>query len=323
MVLTNYIKRLFRNSPVEKIIFLLIALSLTGPYTLGCAPRYGKYQPETKETLRTLACGAIGAIASWNTGGAIVGAFVADIYNVSYVKYEDKKLEDIDEASRKRHDSIEEAEKKSPGDRKAEKESPGDRKAEKESPGDRKAEKESPGDRKAEKEMPGDRKAEKESPGDRKAEKEMPGDRKAEKEMPGDRKAEKGMPVDRKAEKEMPVDRKAEKEMPVERVKFSIEDFRVSAQTVRSGSPMEAKVQYTIQTPKDEQVIKLTETRIFFAVDKTIELDKRDIYRTEGRYVSIIKFHLPEELPKGYCILYTTLSDGKRSKTERTVINII
>ena len=180
-----------------------------------------------------------------------------------------------------------------------------------------------PVDRKAEKEMPVDRKAEKEMPVDRKAEKEMPVDRKAEKEMPVDRKAEKEMPVDRKAEKEMPVDRKAEKEMPVERVKFSIEDFRVSAQTVKSGSPMEAKVQYTIQTPKDEQVIKLTETRIFFAVDKTIELDKRDIYRTEGRYVSIIKFNLPEELPKGYCILYTTLSDGKRSKTERTVINII
>jgi hypothetical protein len=86
---------------------------------------------------------------------------------------------------------------------------------------------------------------------------------------------------------------------------------------------MEAKVQYAVQTPNENQEIKLTETRIFFTPDKKLELDRRDIYRTEGRYISVIKFRVPEDLPKGYCILYTTLSDGKRSKTEKTVINII
>ena len=194
----------------------------------------------------------MGALAAGNTGGAIVGAFVADIYNISYVKYEDKKLEDNEEASRKRNDKIKEAEQKREQDQKADKERPADRKADKERPGDQKADK-----------------------------------------------------------------------YRVERAKFSIEEFMVSAQTVRSGSPMEAKVQYMVHTPGDDHEIKLTETRIFFAADRRIELDKREIYRTEGRYISVIKFRVPEDLPKGYCILYTTLSDGKRSKTEKTVINII
>ena len=339
-----------------------MVLYLTGLCFAGCAARYGRYDPERKEALRTFAAGLLGALAMGNTGGAIVGAFVADIYNISYVKYEDKKLEDTDEASRKSNDRLREAEQKReeqkaedlhdenkkaekerpvdqkaekerpvdqkaekerPVDQKAEKERPVDQKAEKERPVDQKAEKERPVDQKAEKERPVDQKAEKERPVDQKAEKERPVDQKAEKERPVDQKAEKERPVDQKAEKERPVDQKAEKERPVDRAKFSIEEFMVSAQTVRSGSAMQAKVQYTVRTPKDEQKIRLTETRIFFSADKRIELDKREIYRTEGRYVSIIKFNLPEDLPKGYCILYTILSDGKRSKTERTVINII
>ena len=257
---------------MKKIFFLLIALSITASSLAGCTPRYGKYRPESKDALRTIAGGLLGALAAGNTGGAIVGAFVADIYNISYVKYEDKKLEDNEEASRKRNDKIKEAEQKREQDRKADKE--------------------------------------------------KPADQKADKEKPGDQKADKDKPADQKADKEKPADQKADK-YRVERAKFSIEEFMVSAQTVRSGSPMEAKVQYMVHTPGDDHEIKLTETRIFFAADRRIELDKREIYRTGGRYISVIKFRVPEDLPKGYCILYTILSDGKRSKTEKTVINII
>jgi hypothetical protein len=277
------LKVYFNNLHMKKLVLLLMVLYLAGFCFAGCATRYGRYQPESKEALRTFAGGVLGVLAAGNTGGAIVGAFVADIYNISYVRYEDKKLEDNDEASRKRKDRI----------------------------------------REAEKEKLRHQKAEKARPEDQKAEKARPEDQKAEKVRPEDQKAEKARPEDQKAEKVRPEDQKAEKARPEERAKFSIEEFRVSAQTVRSGSPMVAKVQYTIQTPKDEQEIRLTERRIFFAADKRIELDKRDIYRTEGRYISIIKFDLPEDLPKGYCILYTILSDGKRSKTEKTVINII
>jgi len=277
---------------MKKIFFLLIALFITASSLAGCTPRYGKYRPESKDALRTIAGGLLGALAAGNTGGAIVGAFVADIYNISYVKYEDKKLEDNEEASRKRNDKIKEAEQKREQDQKADKERPADQKADKEKPADQKADKERPGDQKADKEKPGDQKADKEKPGDQKADKEKPGDQKADK-------------------------------YRVERAKFSIEEFMVSAQTVRSGSPMEAKVQYMVHTPGDDHEIKLTETRIFFAADRRIELDKREIYRKGGRYISVIKFRVPEDLPKGYCILYTILSDGKRSKTEKTVINII
>ncbi|MFA6056253.1 MAG: hypothetical protein WC769_12865, partial [Thermodesulfovibrionales bacterium] len=127
---------------------------------------------------------------------------------------------------------------------------------------------------------------------------------------------------DQKADKERPGDRDNKKKYG-EMAKFFIEEFLVSKQTVKTGSQMEARVQYTVQTLNEDQEIKLTETRIFFAPDKKLELDRRDIYRTEGRYISVIKFRVPEDLPKGYCILYTTMSDGKRSKTEKTVINII
>ena len=302
----------FRKLHMKKLFLLLVALSIVASGPAGCTPRYGKYQPASKEALRAIAGGLLGALAAGNTGGAIVGAFVADIYSVSAVKYEDKKLEDTDEASRKRNNGIKEVEQKREREQKAE-----DLIEE-----DKKAEKERPEDKKAEKERPEDKKAEKERPEDQKAEKERPEDKKAEKERPEDKKAEKERPEDKKAEKERPEDRKAKKKYE-EMAKFAIEDFLVSKQTAKTGSHMEAKVQYTVQTTNENQEIKLTETRIFFTPDKKFELDRRDIYRTEGRYISVIKFRVPEDLPKGYCILYTTLSDGKRSKTEKTVINII
>lgn len=69
--------------------------------------------------------------------------------------------------------------------------------------------------------------------------------------------------------------------------------------------------------------IRIIETRILHTTAKRFELDRREINRAQGTYISTIKFTVPENLPKGYCILFTTISDGTHAKTTRSVMNII
>ncbi len=72
-----------------------------------------------KEGLLTLAGGAAGALITWNAGGAIVGAFIADVVSLTTVKYEEKQLEDREEAARRFKDRYK-AEQKKDMDKKAE-----------------------------------------------------------------------------------------------------------------------------------------------------------------------------------------------------------
>jgi len=136
-------------------------------------------------------------------------------------------------------------------------------------------------------------------------------------------KAEEQKKEDKKAEEIKETEKKAEKKKEDEKVKLIIEAASVLNQRVETGSTVESNVQYALLAPVDTQQIKITETRILSSAGKRMELSSREIIRTPGTYVSTIKFTMPEDMPAGYCILYTTISGGKYTKSTKSVLNIM
>lgn len=155
------------------------------------------------------------------------------------------------------------------------------------------------------------------------AEKMRDADKKAEELKDFDRKAEELRELDRKAEKPREIDKRAEKKEGDERVKLFIEKSSIGATNVYTGSTVKANVQYTLLASSDARDVTITETRILSNHAKTMELGKREIVREQGTYSSTITFPVPEDMPRGYCILYTTISDGKYTRTTKSVLNII
>ena len=145
------------------------------------------------------------------------------------------------------------------------------------------------------------------------------GEKKEEEKKVGEKKEEEKKVGEKKEEEK----RVGEKKEEGKRVELFIEESLVVTQNVKTGSTVEANVQYTLLAPTDTQKIKITETRVLSAENKRAELDKREVLRTPGTYVSTIKFTMPEDIPKGYCILFTTISVGDYLKTAKSVFNII
>jgi len=239
---------------IKNILLILFILSFLGFHLNGCTTKYGTREPDQKQALRTLAGGVAGVLFAGNIGGAIVGALVVDVVSVATIKYEDKQLENGDQAARRYKDQ------------------------------------------------------------DKKADDRKDQDKKAEDRKDQDKKAEDRKDQEQKAEK---------KKWEEKRVSLFIEESSVATHTVRTGSTVKANIQYTLLAPEGTENVKITETRKLWTAYSTRELDTRDITRTQGTYLSSIQFTMPEDMPKGYCILYTTVSDGKRAKTARSVMNIL
>lgn len=229
---------------IKNILLILFILSFLGFHLNGCTTKYGAREPDQKQALRTLAGGVAGVLLAGNIGGAIVGALVVDVVSVATIKYEDKQLENGDQAAKRYKDQ----------------------------------------------------------------------EKKAEDRKDQDKKAEDKKDQEQKAEK---------KKWEEKRVSLFIEESSVTTHTVRTGSTVKANIQYTLLAPEGTANVKITETRKLWTAYSTRELDTRDITRTQGTYLSSIQFTMPEDMPKGYCILYTTVSDGKRAKTARSVMNIL
>jgi len=175
----------------------------------------------------------------------------------------------------------------------------------------------------AEKLRDADKKAEELQERDRKAEQPREIDKKAEELKDVDKKAEELQERDRKAEQLRDGDKRAEKKEGDERVKLFIEKSSIGAPNVHTGSTVKAHIQYTLLAASDTRDVTITETRILTNRARTMELGKREIIREQGTYSSTITFPVPDEMPSGYCILYTTISDGKYSRTTKSVLNII
>jgi hypothetical protein len=232
------------SMPIRNIMIIAFILSFLGFHLNGCTPKYGMHDPDQKQALRTFAGGVAGVLIAGNTGGAIIGALVVDVVSVATIKYEDKQLENGDQAAKRYKDQEQKAEERKEQERKAEDKKDQDKKAEK-------------------------------------------------------------------------------KKWEEKQVSLFIEESSVATHTVRTGSTVKANIQYTLLAPEGTENVKITETRKLWTAYSTRELDTRDITRTQGTYLSSIQFTMPEDMPKGYCILYTTVSDGKRAKTARSVMNIL
>jgi chemotaxis protein histidine kinase CheA len=275
---------------------------------ISCAKRYGMYDQEDKSALRTLAGGAVGALVAGNTGGAIVGALVTDIYNVSTVKYEDKKIENGEEAAKRYRDKFDEVRENKDGDRHTEKAGKKEKKVGKQQQDEQKAANLGDKEKQAEK-----RKAEE------KAEQIQEEDKKIEEQKKADKKKE-----DRKAEEKQEEDRQAEKMKAEQKnVKLVIENSAVGSQTIPSGSSVEADIQYMLLAPNADEEVKIVERRFLSTANKIVEIDNREVFRTQGTYLSRIKFKLPEEVTKGYWILFTTISVEKHTKSAKSVLHIL
>ncbi len=231
---------------------------------LACAPKYGKRDPDQKQALRTLAGGVAGVLIAGNTGGAIIGAFVADVVSMAAIKYEDTLIENGEQAARRYREQ--------------------------------------------------EQKAEERKEQERKAEEEREKQKKAEEMKERERKAEEGKEREKKVEK---------RKFDDKRIKLIIEDSTVETHAVKTGEPVKAFVQYTLLAPEGTDNVRITETRKLWTAYSTVELDSREVLRTQGTYRSAIQFTMPEDLPRGYCILYTTVSDGRQIKTARSVMNIL
>jgi hypothetical protein len=259
---------------IKNILVILFILSFLLFPLHGCTPKYGRHDPDQKQALRTLAGGVAGVLIAGNTGGAIVGALVADIVSVATIKYEDKQLENGDQAAKKYKDL--------------------------------------------------EQKAEKTKEQEKKAEEKKDLEHKAEERKEQEQKAEDNKDLQHKAEERKDLERKAEKRrLEEKRAKLIIEDSSVATHTVETGSTVKADIQYTLLAPDGTDNVRITETRKLRTAYSTVELDSRDIVRTQGTYRSSIQFKMPEDVPRGYCILYTTVSDGRQVKTAQDVMNIL
>jgi outer membrane biosynthesis protein TonB len=273
----------FRIRIKNILVIVFIISSLIFPLN-GCSSKYGRHDPDKKQALRTLAGGVVGVLIAGNTGGAIVGAFIADVVSVATIKYEDKQLENGDQAAKKYKELEKKAEEKKDQEKKAEEKKDQEQKAE-----------------------------------DRKDL-----EKKAEEKKDQEKKVEDKKEQERKAEEKKNLERKAEKrKFEDKRVKLIIEDSSVASHTVETGATVKADIQYTLLAPEGTDNVRITETRKIWTAYNTVELDSRDIIRTQGTYRSSIQFRMPEDIPRGYCILYTTVSDGRQVKTARSVMNIL
>jgi flagellar biosynthesis GTPase FlhF len=271
---------------MKRIIALLMVFPLTGIFLTGCATRYGTHNPESKHALYTLAGGTVGALTgalfAASAGGAIVGALVADIYSVATIKYQDRRLEDREEAARRYKDRL-----------------------------------------KAEEKRKEEKKVEEQKERGKEAEKNREEDKKAEEQKEPNKKAEEKREENKKVEEKKEQNEKAERKAEDKKVKLFIEESSVVTPNVRTGSMVEANVQYTLLAPVDDKNINITETRILSSSEKRMELDRREVVRQQGTHLSTVKFTMPDDMPKGYCVLFTTISVGRYSKTAKSVINII
>ncbi|MDQ7786662.1 MAG: hypothetical protein RDU01_03560 [Thermodesulfovibrionales bacterium] len=235
--------------------------------------------------LQVLTGGALGQVVAGNVGGFIVGSFILDVVKTAKIQYVDRQLENGDEAARRLKYNIKQAEETKPEEKK-----------------------------KAEEKQDKLKKAEELQKEDKKAEKKKEIDRKVE---------DKIRELEKKAEEQRKQDKKAEETRDFDkRASLIINDSTITPQITETGAKVEASVNYTLLGPETLKSFAITETRILTNRSKSFELDKRERSREQGTYSSTVKFTVSEDMPTGYCTLYTMISDGEYTKTVKSEVII-
>ncbi len=140
---------------------------------------------------------------------------------------------------------------------------------------------------------------------------------KAEKNKEEDKKAEENRQRDKKAEETGTEEKKKAEESAQKdkTVKLFIENSDIIPQIVEYGSNVQTSIKYTVIASDDKRYLKIIEKRIIVKGNTLMELARREVLRKQGTHVSIMKFTVNEEIPKGYCMLLTSISDGENTKT--------
>lgn len=284
---------------------ILFFFALLAFFFTGCASSSYNGKSERNHMLQVLTGGALGQVVAGNVGGFIVGSFITDVVKTAKIQYEDRQLENGDEAARRLKYKIKQAEEKPPDDKiKAEEKQDKLKKAEEVQEEDKKAERKKEIDRKVEEKI-------------RELEK------KAEEQREQEKKAEKLREEQKKAEELKEQQKKAQEITDFQkRAQLIINDAVITPQITEPGSTVEASISYTLLGPESLKSRTVTETRILANRHQHFELAEREISREQGTYLSTVKFTVSDDMPKGYCTLYTRISDGEFTKTVKSEVII-
>jgi len=140
---------------------------------------------------------------------------------------------------------------------------------------------------------------------------------KAERRKEEDKKAVESGQIDKKVEETGKEEKKKAEESAEKNktVKLFIENSDIIPQIVENGSKVQASIKYSVIATDDKRYLKIIEKRILVKGNTLMELAQREVLRKQGTHVSIMKFTVNEEIPKGYCMLLTSISDGENTKT--------
>ncbi|MDO8891212.1 MAG: hypothetical protein Q7V00_05160 [Sulfurimicrobium sp.] len=104
---------------------------------------------------------------------------------------------------------------------------------------------------------------------------------------------------------------------------LEIDSASLTPDDVTPGDKMESVVQYTALAAREDQQIRITETRTLQGDKESFQLNSREVVRTQGSHVSTMKFTLPKDMAKGNYTLVTTISDGKNSRTVKNPLRVV
>ncbi|MFZ5906909.1 MAG: hypothetical protein ACOYVJ_05815 [Nitrospirota bacterium] len=306
---------------------ILFFFALLAFFFTGCASSSYNGKSERNHMLQVLTGGALGQVVAGNVGGFIVGSFITDVVKTAKIQYQDRQLENGDEAARRLKYKIKQAEEKPPDDKiKAEEKQDKLKKAEEVQEEDKKAERKKEIDHKVEEKIRElEQKAEEQIEQEKKAEELREQEKKAEEQLrrEQEKKAEKLREEQKKAEELKEQQKKAQELTDFEkRAQLIINDAVITPQITEPGSTVEASISYTLLGPESLKSRTVTETRILANRHQHFELAEREISREQGTYLSTVKFTVSDDMPKGYCTLYTRISDGEFTKTVKSEVII-
>ena len=105
---------------------------------------------------------------------------------------------------------------------------------------------------------------------------------------------------------------------------LSIQEIIITPQSVENGSTIEAHVRYLLSGPTPSGEVRVTEKMVLTNLsDKNFELAKREVFRTEGEYNFSIKFKIPDDVPEGDYVIFTTVSNGSSAGRAKSAVKVI
>lgn len=106
--------------------------------------------------------------------------------------------------------------------------------------------------------------------------------------------------------------------------RLEMEHAMVTPQSVSPGGTLESSVRYTVLAPDSARKIRLMESRTIIVEREPVPLGQpRQLEVAQGTHNSVVKLTMPKDMPKGSYTLVTTISDGKNTKTLRSVFSVV